>query len=68
MTEQEALRKSRVVYWTLSLLTGFVFLALALASGDYRLTELIGGFIWVTFLMLIITMPVVIPYYKSKVK
>ncbi|NYE56846.1 hypothetical protein [Carboxydothermus ferrireducens] len=68
MTEQEALRKSRVIYWTLSLLTGLLFLVLAFLTGNYRPTELIGGFIWVTFLMLIVTMPVVIPYYKSKVK
>jgi len=68
MTEQEALKKSRVVYWALSLLTGLIFLLLANNTGNYRLSELIGGFAWVTFLMLIVTMPVVIPYYKSKVK
>jgi hypothetical protein len=57
---------SALVYTTASLAAGGVFLAITLSTGDYGWVARLGGSGWVSFLSMIILMPVVIPWMKAR--
>jgi hypothetical protein len=58
---------SALIYTSVSLAAGGVFLAVTVPSGDYGWVARLGGAGWVFFLSMIILMPVVIPWMKRRV-
>ena len=58
---------SALIYMGISLLVAVLFL-IATLFGKYTLVERIGGTVWVFLLSMIILMPIVIPWVKSRMK
>jgi len=56
---------SALTYISISLAAAGIFLAFTI-TGDYGWIARIGGAVWVFILTLIITMPLVISFYKKK--
>jgi len=56
---------SALIYTGISLLAAGLFFA-GTYTGEFKLTEKIGGAIWVFILSMIILMPVIIPLIKRK--
>ena len=61
-------RKSAFIYLPITALTVLLFLAATQWIGTYSATERIGGAVWISLLMLIVSMPVVISKVKKKLK
>ena len=66
LTSANAGRVSAVLYTGLSLLAAGVFFAITVGTGDYSWVARIGGAIWVFGLSMIITMPTVTPWLRSR--
>ncbi len=66
LTDANAGKVSAVAYTGVSLAAALAFLALTLTTGDYSWVARIGGAIWVFGLSMIITMPTVTPWVKSR--
>ena len=66
LTTTNAGKVSAAVYTAVSLAAALVFLAITLATGDYSWVARIGGAIWVFGLSMIITMPTVTPWLRSR--
>lgn len=66
LTPANAGRVGVAVYTGLSLAAALVFLAITSLTGDYSWVARIGGAIWVFGLSMIITMPTVTPWVRSR--
>ncbi|HET9476286.1 MAG TPA: YHS domain-containing protein [Dehalococcoidia bacterium] len=66
LTSTNAGKVSAVAYTVVSLTAALVFLAITLATGDYSWVARIGGAIWIFGLSMIITMPTVTPWVRSR--
>jgi hypothetical protein len=59
-------RLAAIVYTSLSLGVGLLFLAVTIAFGDYDWVARIGGAVWVFALAMIILMPTVTPLVRER--
>ena len=66
LTTANAGRVSAALYTGASLLAAGVFFAVTVVTGDYSWVARIGGAIWVFGLSMIITMPTVTPWMRSR--
>ena len=66
LTPVNAGKVSAAVYTALSLTAAGVFFAITVTTGDYSWVARIGGAIWVFGLSMIITMPTVTPWLRSR--
>ena len=66
--EREISRKSSQIYLPLSLGAALLFAVVALATGSYPSVAILGGAVWVGFLSLIVSMPLVISRVKKQLK
>lgn len=67
LTSANAGKVSAAAYTAISLTAALAFLAVTLATGDYSWVARIGGAIWIFGLSMIITMPTVTPWLRSRV-
>lgn len=58
---------SGLLYTSVSVTAGAIFLAITVSTGDYTWVARLGGAGWVFFLSMIILMPTVIPWVKRRV-
>lgn len=63
--EKEVAQKSAEIYLPISLGAATLFLLITSQTGNYPLVARIGGTIWVGFLSLIVSMPIVISRLKK---
>lgn len=66
LTSANAGKVSAAVYTAFSLLLAGAFFLVTLLTGDYSWVARIGGAIWVFGLSMIITMPTVTPWLRSR--
>ncbi len=66
LTSANAGRVSAALYTGASLLAAGVFFLITVATGDYSWVARVGGAIWVFGLSMIITMPTVTPWLRSR--
>lgn len=66
--EKEIARKSALTYLPITALAALVFFAASNWFGTFPLVAKIGGTVWVSFLTLIVSMPLVTSNYKKKAK
>jgi Cu+-exporting ATPase len=66
LTPGNAGKVSAAAYTVLSLIAALAFLLVTLATGDYSWVARIGGAIWVFGLSMIITMPTLTPWLRSR--
>jgi Cu+-exporting ATPase len=66
LTPANAGKVSVAAYTGVSLAAALVFLVVTLTTGDYSWVARIGGAIWVFGLSMIITMPTVTPWLRSR--
>jgi Cu+-exporting ATPase len=66
LTSTNASKVSAAVYTALSLVLAGAFFMVTLLTGDYSWVARIGGAIWVFGLSMIITMPTVTPWMRSR--
>lgn len=66
LTSANAGRLSAALYTGVSLVAAGVFLVVTVATGDYSWVARVGGAIWVFGLSMIITMPTVTPWLRSR--
>ena len=63
---QDAGRVGAAIYMTASLLAASVFFAITVLTGDYSWVARVGGSAWVFLLSMIILMPTVTPWVRSR--
>ena len=63
---RDAGRLSAAIYTSVSLTAALAFFLVTLLTGDYSWVARIGGAIWVFGLSMIITMPTVTPWMRSR--
>ena len=70
MVDQDtrAARVAAVVYFGVSGLVALTFYLGASLLGKYTLTAIYGGTAWVFLLTMIVTMPLVIPLVKTRIR
>ena len=61
-------RLSALVYILISLSAALAFFAGASAAGKYTTVAIYGGTAWVFLLSMIVTMPLVIPWMKKRLR
>ena len=66
LTSANAGRVSAALYTGVSLLAAGLFFLITVSTGDYSWVARIGGAIWVFGLSMIITMPTVTPWMRSR--
>ncbi|MBI2953707.1 MAG: hypothetical protein HYY30_05290 [Chloroflexi bacterium] len=69
--EQEQARAARIsalIYTPISLAVALAFFVIANAMGKYTATAVYGGAAWVFLLSMIVTMPTITPWVKSRLK
>jgi Cu+-exporting ATPase len=66
LTSANAGKVSAALYTGASLLAAGAFLVVTIATGDYSWVARIGGAIWIFGLSMIITMPTVTPWLRSR--
>ena len=59
---------SAAIYTAISVAASALFLAAATLAGDYTAVARIGGAVWVLLLSFIVTMPLVTPAVKKRMK
>ncbi len=62
----DAARLSAAIYTGLSLIAALAFFLVTLLTGDYSWVARIGGSLWVFGLSMIILMPTVMPWVRSR--
>ncbi len=60
-------RMSAVIYTSVSLAAALAFLLVTLLTGDYSWVARIGGAVWLFLLSMIILMPTVTPWVRTRV-
>lgn len=63
---KDAARLSVAVYTSIALLAALAFFLVTLLTGDYGWVARIGGALWVFGLSMIILMPTVTPWIRSR--
>ena len=66
--QARAARISALIYTPISLAIASAFFAVASAMGKYTATAVYGGMAWVFLLSMIVTMPTITPWVKSRLK
>ena len=66
--QNKAVRISVVIYTTISLAAALSFAIIASALGRYTPAAVYGGAMWVFLLTMIVTMPTITPWMKSRYK
>jgi hypothetical protein len=64
----DAGRISAVIYTALSLLAAGTFFAVTALTGDYSWVARVGGAAWVFLLSMVILMPTVTPWVRSRLE
>ena len=65
---RDAARLSAAVYASIALLAALAFFLVTLLTGDYSWVARIGGAVWVFGLSMIILMPTVTPWIRSRLE
>ncbi|MCL5962140.1 MAG: hypothetical protein M1358_22965 [Chloroflexi bacterium] len=66
--QARAARISALIYTPISLAIALTFIFVASAMGKYTATAVYGGAAWVFLLSMIVTMPTITPWVKSRLK
>lgn len=66
--DKEIARKSAFVYLTITAAAALIFFVAANLAGSFTFVAKIGGVVWVGFLTLIVSMPLVTSRNKKRMK
>jgi hypothetical protein len=64
--DKEISRKSALVYLAITASVALIFLIVSNLIGNFTLVARLGGTVWVSFLTLIVSMPLVTSRFKKK--
>lgn len=67
MNEHVLFRVSALVYTGISLVVAILFFVAASAP-EYSMTARVGGAVWVFLLSMIVSMPIVMSYFKRRLR